>query len=274
MMMRHRLLLRRGLFVTIVLILLFALQSVNMGQRLLLWSGPVFSWVQQPVMWADDVSLWFQQRVVLQQQVKLMEVRLGQQTALLQQTQSLHEENIRLRRLLHVQDMEGYQWHAVSVLGRSPDKKSQRIMIQTRQATVDDVVVSSEGLVGLVDARQGEYAVVRTVLDASITVPVTLQGSDLAALARGDGEQLLLEFIPAVFTLTIGDVLFTSGAGGLYPPGIAVARVVHISIVQGSPFAHIEAVPVAHWQRDHWLAVAAVRRPPNHKKTRLDQTPP
>ncbi len=256
-MMRHRLLLRNGLLIGMIVIALGVLQSMPIGQRFLLWSGPVFSWLQQPVAWVDEWGLWFQQRSALQQQIEAMKIRLGKQTALFQQTQSLHEENIRLRRLLHVQNIKGFQWYAVSVLGRSPDKKSQRIMIQSPQAVVDDVVVSSEGLVGLVDAQHGKYAVVRTVLDASIAVPVTIPGSDLAALARGDGRQLLLQFVPAVFTLTIGDILFTSGAGGVYPPGIAVARVVRTLPIQGSPFARVEAAPVAHWQRDHWLAVAA-----------------
>ncbi|MDQ6975319.1 MAG: rod shape-determining protein MreC [Mariprofundaceae bacterium] len=257
--MRHRLLLRRGVFVAIVLVALFSLDAMNIGQRFLLASGPVFSWVQRPVLWVDELALWLQERAALQEKVIAMEIRLGKQTALFQQTQSLHEENIRLRRLLNVQDIEGYEWHGASVLGRSPDQKSQRIIIQSLQAVVDNVVISSEGLVGLIDARQGEYAVVRTVLDASIAVPVTMQGSDLAALARGDGKQLLLDFIPAVFTLSVGDILFTSGAGGLYPPGIPVARVVRTKAIQGSPFAHVEAVPVAHWQRDHWLAVAATK---------------
>jgi len=266
-MIRQRLLLRYGLLIATVVIALVVLQSMPIGQRLLLWSAPVFSWLQQPVAWVDEWGLWFQQRSALQQQVEAMEIRLGKQTALLQQTQSLHEENIRLRRLLHVQNIKGFQWHAVSVLGRSPDKKSQRIMIQSPQAAVDDVVVSSEGLVGLVDAQQGEYAVVRTVLDASIAVPVTIPNTGLAALARGNGTQLLLQFIPAVFTLTIGDVLFTSGAGGVYPPGIAVARVVRTMAIQGSPFARVEAAPVAHWQRDHWLAIAATA---NHVTTNSD----
>jgi rod shape-determining protein MreC len=235
---------------------LLALQFFSLGQRLLLWSGPVLSWTQQPVAWLHEEALWLESRSILQQHLGALEVRLGQQTALLQQTQSLQEENIRLRRLLHVQNIQGYQWHAVTVIGRSPDVKSQRLIVQTAAVSSDDVVVSSEGLVGLIDRYDAGYAVVRTILDASITVPVTLKGSDLAALARGDGKQLLLDFVPAVFALQSGDILYTSGAGGLYPPGIAVARIIQAEALSGSPFAHVEAVPIAHWQRDHWLAIA------------------
>ncbi len=262
--MRHRLLFRWSGIVVLLLSALLALQFFSLGQRLLLWSGPVLSWTKQPVVWMHEGSLWFEQRAVLQQRLTAMEQRLGQQTVLLQQTQSLREENIRLRRLLHVQNIQGYQWHAVTVMGRSPDVKSQRLMVQTPPVASDDVVVSSEGLVGLVDRSEAGFAVVRTILDASITVPVTLKGSDLAALARGDGQKLLLDFVPAVFALHAGDMLYTSGAGGLYPPGIAVARVVRVAALPGSPFAHVEAVPVAHWQRDHWLAIATNTTSPAH----------
>jgi len=262
--MRHRLLFRWLGIAAILLTTLLALQFFSLGQRLLLWSGPVLSWVQQPVIWMHDGSLWFEQRAVLQQRLTAMEVRLGQQTVFLQQAQSLQEENVRLRRLLNVQNIQGYQWHAVTVMGRTPDVKSQRLMVQTAPVSSDDVVVSSEGLVGLVDRSDAGFAVVRTILDASITVPVTLKGSDLAALARGDGQKLLLDFVPAVFALQPGDILYTSGAGGLYPPGIAVARIMRAEALPGSPFSHVEAVPVAHWQRDHWLAIATNTTTPFH----------
>ena len=68
---------------------------------------------------------------------------------------------------------------------------------------------------------------------------------------------LLIDFVPEEFELLQGQILFTSGAGGLFPPGIAVARIKEVQTVPGELFVKVIAEPVAHWQRDNWLAVAS-----------------
>lgn len=240
-----------------LLALLLTLQYVEIGQRITLWAAPVFSFIHQPVVWAGEFSLWFDQRSTLHQRLHEQQSRLSSQTALLQKTNSLQTENIQLRRLLHLKNIHGYRWQAAQVLGRSPDEKSRQLMLKSGNSHEDDIVVSSEGLVGLVERSRGGYAIVRTILDASIAVPVTIPDSDLAALIRGEGKQLTLDFVPASFDLKPGDILYSSGAGGMYPPGIAVAEVTHAVLADDSLFAKVIAVPVAHWQRDHWLAIAS-----------------
>jgi len=125
----------------------------------------------------------------------------------------------------------------------------------------DDTVASSEGLVGLVDSVSGHMAIVRTVLDASLAVPVTLPGTGLAALVRGQGEQLSVEFVPQADAPPRDSILVTSGAGGVFPPGIPVAHILSVHAVPGSVFVDVEAEPTAHWRRDAWLSVATRKQP-------------
>lgn len=134
---------------------------------------------------------------------------------------------------------------------------SRRILIQTRGASPDDVIVSSEGLVGLVASSTDNHAAVRTIFDASLAVPVTIPGTGLAALSVGQGDRLDINFVPFENAPRAGEVLYTSGAGGLFPPGIAVARITEVHPVPGQLFARVIAEPVARWQRDSWLAVAS-----------------
>jgi len=233
----------------------FVLERLPLGQQISLSLGQVLVWVQAPVRWVDDVSLWF--RRTSEVQAELVQARQGlvESSSLTQQNQSLREENRALRALLHITDIQGYQWRAVQVLGRSPEKKSRHLIVHT-QAHEDDVVVASTGLVGLVNQSRNGIAVVRTILDGSQAVPVTLHNTQLAALVRGQGSELSVDFIPLNQAPNIGDVLQTSGAGGVFPPGISVAKVTRVDEVPGRIFAHVEAVPTAHWQRESWLAIA------------------
>ena len=70
-------------------------------------------------------------------------------------------------------------------------------------------------------------------------------GACLEGLASGTGSrQLRLEFIPRRAQLLRGAVLVTSGADGIYPPGLAVARVASIR-ESDEPFLEVRASPTA-----------------------------
>jgi len=262
--MTHRHILWRVVLGLLIFVAALALQRMPIGQYITLGLSPLISTLHAPARWWHNSELWLQDRDKLQEKLIATQDILEQQTALIQQGKSLAEENRQLRKLLKITDVKGYTWRAAQVLGRSPDKKSQRLILQVQSQT-DDVIVSSSGLVGLVDKSLKNSAVVRTILDASLAVPVTIPGSPLAALIRGQGDHLLVDFIPLDQAPAIGAILQTSGAGGLFPPGISVARITHIEALKGRVFARIEAKPTAHWQRDNWLAIASRVDSPNHE---------
>jgi len=242
--------------VALVVVFIIALYRVPASDWLMLGMGRVVDVLHAPMQLVDSWSRWFEVRARLLEENARLRLRLEQQTAIVQRANALAEENRQLRALLHITRLQGFHWHAAKVLGRSPDVMSQRLILRTSRAGVDDVVISSEGLVGLVARADGDHAVVRTILDASLAVPVTLPGSALAGLARGQGDALTIDFLPWAQVPKPGTVLYTSGAGGMFPPGIAVARITRVRPVPGRMFAHVEAVPMAHWQRDNWLAIA------------------
>ncbi len=265
--MRHRFVtrwLKIRLWAGIVagLMLLFFIQQLPLGQTIDLLMSPLVNALQTPAHWWQDINLWFTRQQYLQAENLHLRGTVQQQAGAQQEIRALRAENLRFRALLGLKALPGYRWHAARVLGRSPDRKSQRLLLRA-QNTISrgDVVVSSEGLVGLVDRVQGKYAVVRTILDASMAVPVTLPGSTLAAFVRGQGETLRVKFVPFKYAPPETSILITSGAGGVFPPGIPVARIMYIHKVAGSIFADVSARPVAHWRRDAWLSIASRRGP-------------
>lgn len=249
---------RIWLWIGVALLAVYFAQNFPVGQRLNLLFAPLLEAMHMPQQWLRQAGLWIEDRDELQTQNQQLLRDLQQQAALRQEVNTLHEENVQLRRLLGLPTIPGYHWQTVRVRGRSPDKMSRYLVISTEApSTTDDVVASGEGLVGLVDQVQGLHATVRTVLDASMAVPVTISGTDLAALVRGEGNQLNIDFIRWDKAPAVGSILQTSGAGGVFPPGIPVARITQIHRVQGNIFADVEGEPMAHWRRDAWLAVAS-----------------
>ncbi|WP_038246597.1 rod shape-determining protein MreC [Ghiorsea bivora] len=227
------------------------------GQKLNIAAAPLIHMVQTPVRWLHDLSLWFDSSSALQQRVLNLQEKVDKQASLRQILATVKAENKQLRRLLKVTQLDGYIWQVVPVVSRSQEEKSRRLMVQASGIHKDDIVVSHEGLVGLVDEVDAEYAVVRTILDASIAVPVTKAGTQMAGLVRGDGEHLLVDFIPRAKAPNVGDLLVASGAGGVFPVGLPVAVVEKVKAVAGGVFVEVIASPVAYWQRDAWLAIAS-----------------
>jgi len=236
---------------------LFSLSRFSVGSWPMLVSWPALEVLHAPVQWWGSFSLWFKDSAALQEQFLAFRKKAEQQAALIQESNALREENRQLRKILDISGIKGYRWHAAKVRGRSPEKMSQRILLQVYGVSRDDVIVSSEGLVGVVDSTSDNHATVRTIFDASLSVPVTIPGKSLAALSRGQGKSLAIDFVPLAAAPEPGEILYTSGAGGMYPPGIAVARITNVQPIPGQLFVTVSAEPVAHWQRDNWLAVAS-----------------
>jgi rod shape-determining protein MreC len=64
---------------------------------------------------------------------------------------------------------------------------------------------------------------------------------DLTAASGG----MELRFTPSDTDVLVGDVLSTSGVDGVYPPGLAVARVNQVQRRSESVFARISLTPLA-----------------------------
>jgi len=248
---------RLWLFGAALLSGLYIFSQLATGSTSMLLMSPVLEALHAPANWWQSATLWLSDRQQLQSDYTDYRKKVEQQSVLIQEANSLREENRQLRNILDIAGMPGYRWHAVKVRGRSPESLSRRLVLQVDGVSQDDVIVSSEGLVGVIDSTMQNHATVRTIFDASLSVPVTIPGTSLAALARGQGNSIAIDFIPVQLAPRPGQMLFTSGAGGLFPPGIAVARIAEVMPIAGRLFVETLAEPAAHWQRDNWLAVAS-----------------
>lgn len=104
-----------------------------------------------------------------------------------------------------------------------------------------------DGLVGRI-VEVGQFSArVLLLTDLSSRVPVRVEASRQTAIAAGiNGPELSIQFLSYGDPPKIGDDLFTSGDGGIFPPGIPVARVSRVTAegIFAVPFANPNGLDV------------------------------
>jgi rod shape-determining protein MreC len=140
-------------------------------------------------------------------------------------------ENRRLKRLLHLEDSVADEIATGRIVGSTFDSSRRLATLSVGASSgvsVGQPVRAPDGLVGRI-LETGRWASrVLLVTDGANTVPVLLVRGGVPALAtgRGDGTVELKTLEVGRNPFRRGDIVVTSGVGGIYPPGVPVARVV------------------------------------------------
>jgi rod shape-determining protein MreC len=91
-------------------------------------------------------------------------------------------------------------------------------------------VISEDGLVGLVTAVSQRASRTMLLLDRQSAVDGTVQRSRARGIVRGRGsDELEFEFVVRGGDVRVGDVVITSGLGGVYPKGLRIGQVTAVS---------------------------------------------
>ena len=152
----------------------------------------------------------------------------------LAESQAVRAENRRLKKLLGIVE-SGHEPVAVARLTSSSAASSRRfatIGLGRNDGVRDGMPVRSNlGIVGRILHAGAGSSRILLVTDTQSLVPVRRARDDVAAFAqgRGDGTLQIRLIDLGVNPLKKGDVLVTSGAGGLYRTGIPVAVVTELT---------------------------------------------
>ena len=143
-------------------------------------------------------------------------------------------ENERLRTLLGYRQMTTqFDLVAARVIGRESATWSRMIVINRGQKdgiAVDMVVVTSDGLVGHIVEADWNTSKVQLILDQRSSVGTIVQRAEsrVAGIVQGDTNNPMMPQMVNIAKnadVAEGDVIVTSGFGGIYPKGIVVGRI-------------------------------------------------
>ena len=162
----------------------------------------------------------------------------------------LAQENVHLRAVLELRQHIATQSTPVEIQYDTSDPFTQKIVIgQGSQQGIQDgsPVVSEDGVVGQVTRVFPLQAEVTLITDRDLAIPVQVLRTGLRSVIYGTpkGDSLDLRFVPTSSDLVAGDELVTSGLDGVYPPGLPVAKVVHVDKLADTAFARVTCAPVA-----------------------------
>jgi rod shape-determining protein MreC len=107
---------------------------------------------------------------------------------------------------------------------------------------VNDVVISELGLVGRVSNRSLTTAEILLIHDIRSSIPIVSESSSLHATLRGDGLERKgqLKYVKKTAKFSVGEKVYTSGLGEIFPSGILVGEIYSINDPADSEFLEIE----------------------------------
>jgi len=210
-------------------------------------SSPVaaWHWVQNSFATRDSLEA---ENKLLRTQLRDLEVRSMRYDALAQQNAAL----IGLRQSL---PPVASRWLPAEIVNIQLDSLRQRVLIDrgtVNGVTASQAVLDDDGVVGQTMHVGPWSAQVILITDPEHALPVSIARTGLRTIAvgAGDSTSLGLPYLPANADVRVGDVLVTSGLGGVFPPGYPVARIIEVHKDAVQPLAHVRAAPFAHIDTD------------------------
>jgi rod shape-determining protein MreC len=149
---------------------------------------------------------------------------------LLMQARTLANDNRRLRRLLEFRDRTAQPVVSARLVSSSASSGRRFALLSAGRlhgVKAGMPVRAPDGLVGRVTETGPNAARILLLTDPESIVPVrrTRDGLPAIAVGRGDGAVDIRSVNATDVAFRAGEVFVTSGTGGLYAPGIPVARI-------------------------------------------------
>jgi len=211
---------------------------------------PVQVLADLPARWGN----WLRDHLVGRARLLEENQRLRQEVAELKRRtlkyEALRKENDRLRAFLDKSFKLGEQMLVAELLAINMVPYEHKVLVNKGSQLgvhIGQPVLSVDGIVGQVVRVTPVSAEVLLITDPSHAIPVQVNRNGLRTIAVGTGriDRLELPNLPNNADVRPGDLLVSSGLGGVFPQGYPVAVVTEVKVQPGKHFARIQARPTA-----------------------------
>ncbi len=165
----------------------------------------------------------------------------------------------RLQSLLDLQDSYSLQSTAARIISSSSDSWTSTVTIDkgsTSGLTVGMPIMASNGVIGQIIQCNPTTSVVRLVKDESSSISAMVQSSRAQGMLTGSATgQITLELIRTGQSVEVGDVVVTSGLGGVFPKGLPLGRVTSVENNPGALYLDIVVEPFARTENNEEILV-------------------
>ena len=180
---------------------------------------------------AEFVIGWVDRGVATYAENERLRDKVTRLTIQLDESRAERAENDRLRNLLHLTGRHPYELVAANVVGRSLDRLGGSLALDKGQSegiTANRAILTPDGLVGRVERTTRHGSRVLTLLHRDCAVAARIQRSRVDGVVRwefGDRAALDLLYVSSQEDVVKGDLVVTSGLGGIFPAGVRIGTV-------------------------------------------------
>ncbi len=232
-----------------LLLLIGALLSILLGLTSALMGGNadplsnVFRFVTTPVRngvtavanWTEGVYTFLFRYEEMEQELAQLRVQVAEMEQLARQGEDALRENAQYRQLLGLQEKRrDFVFEDARVTAPATSNWASTLTISKGSSAgihAGDCVITETGvLVGVVSTVASNSAEVSTIINTDIDMGGMVARTYSAGILEGDFSlmeqgKLKLSYLPDSAQLVAGDVVLTSGKGGVYPSGLVVGAV-------------------------------------------------
>lgn len=166
------------------------------------------------------------------------------------------QENRRLREILVFKERKSLkkllgESAGAKVIGRDPTGWYQMIIIDkggSEGLRKGMPVITAAGIVGYISETSRNSSQVRLILDGSVSVGALVQRSRETGVVRGkDLNACEMDYLSREADIRPGDLIVSSGLGGMYPAGLVIGRV--LSVQKDAYLQTAEILPAVDFSR-------------------------
>ena len=167
--------------------------------------------------------------------------------------QEMLAANQRLQQLLQFRNMSDQPVIAAQVIGRDPTGWFQSVIIDKGKNSgikLNMPVVNAEGVVGKLVSVSDNYSKVLLIIDQNSSVDCIIQRSRDDGILKGLSSGVCkLDYVLKSSDVHVGDVVVTSGLGGIFPKGIPVGEVTDVEDPPGELFKDVRIRPAVDFSK-------------------------
>ncbi|MFC4409898.1 rod shape-determining protein MreC [Chungangia koreensis] len=170
---------------------------------------------------------------------KRLKSRLEEFAKVQAEANDMASENERLRELIDkTEDLRDYDPIQATVIARNPDQWEEKIILdkgEVHGVKENMAVMTAQGLVGKVELTTPFTATVEMLTTQNPNYRVSAQvvgEQEIFGLIEGYDEErkeLVLKRIDSDFDIKVGDLVISSGLGGIFPKGIPIGEITEVS---------------------------------------------
>lgn len=191
-------------------------------------TGPVMQVVEFPSRVVHRIYTYFYDISHIYSDNQELRAENKQMLILQNKVRTLEVENQLLERLLNYVPPAEATFISAKIIAESGDNFTNMLLVYIGDEYVQkgQIVMGDESVIGRIDKVSGHYAKVILVTDINSKIPVVIERTRVRGILSGNNtETPSLIFTRSAADIQEGDVVVTSGVGGMFPSGLPIGFV-------------------------------------------------